>query len=170
MRKLQPFFFENKFKQIIDNFRKGHGITCFSKTYKNALMWSHYADKHKGVCIGFDFQTEKIYENFLLFKVRYSTKIEPVSFFEKKELINFKWIYTKSKDWEYEEEIRAITYGKVGLQKFDINKVNEIYFGINSSSEDIQDINNILLTKKIKPRKISKLNMAKQQYKIEEDN
>ena len=29
------------------------GISCFSETPENILMWSHYADDHKGVCIGF---------------------------------------------------------------------------------------------------------------------
>lgn len=29
------------------------GICSFSKARKNQLMWSHYADEHKGVCIGF---------------------------------------------------------------------------------------------------------------------
>ncbi|MGD6731850.1 MAG: hypothetical protein ACPKMZ_12385 [Pleomorphochaeta sp.] len=27
-------------------------VCCFSKNYKNILMWSHYADSHKGICIG----------------------------------------------------------------------------------------------------------------------
>ena len=28
------------------------GVSCFSETRENNLMWSHYADGHKGVCIG----------------------------------------------------------------------------------------------------------------------
>lgn len=27
---------------------------CFSLSPKNILMWSHYGDKHKGICLGFD--------------------------------------------------------------------------------------------------------------------
>jgi hypothetical protein len=30
------------------------GVCSFSKTRKNLLMWSHYADEHKGFCIGFN--------------------------------------------------------------------------------------------------------------------
>ena len=29
------------------------GISCFSEKPDNILMWSHYADNHKGVCLGF---------------------------------------------------------------------------------------------------------------------
>ena len=29
------------------------GVSCFSETRESILMWSHYADEHKGVCIGF---------------------------------------------------------------------------------------------------------------------
>ena len=31
-----------------------HGITCFTKKNDNILMWSHYADSHRGICMGFD--------------------------------------------------------------------------------------------------------------------
>ena len=30
------------------------GICSFSRTRKNQLMWTHYADEHKGFCIGFN--------------------------------------------------------------------------------------------------------------------
>lgn len=30
------------------------GITCFSRDNDNILMWSHYANNHSGVCLGFD--------------------------------------------------------------------------------------------------------------------
>ena len=30
------------------------GITCFSRDNANILMWSHYANNHSGVCLGFD--------------------------------------------------------------------------------------------------------------------
>lgn len=29
------------------------GVCCFSKTYSNPLLWSHYGDQHKGLCIGY---------------------------------------------------------------------------------------------------------------------
>jgi hypothetical protein len=30
------------------------GIYCVSTNYDDVLMWSHYADSHKGICLEFD--------------------------------------------------------------------------------------------------------------------
>ena len=35
-----------------------YGIECFSRTWKSILMWSHYGDKHRGICLGFDVPDE----------------------------------------------------------------------------------------------------------------
>lgn len=29
------------------------GVCCFSTSYSNPLLWSHYGDQHKGLCIGY---------------------------------------------------------------------------------------------------------------------
>jgi hypothetical protein len=31
-----------------------YGVECFSRSWNNILMWSHYGDKHRGICLGFD--------------------------------------------------------------------------------------------------------------------
>ncbi len=31
-----------------------HGVICFSATWRNPRMWSHYAERHTGICLGFD--------------------------------------------------------------------------------------------------------------------
>ena len=33
---------------------KSTGLLCFSKSWKNPVQWSHYADRHRGFCLGFD--------------------------------------------------------------------------------------------------------------------
>ena len=30
------------------------GILCFSESWHDPVMWSHYADAHRGICLGFD--------------------------------------------------------------------------------------------------------------------
>ena len=30
------------------------GLLCFSFKWLNPLLWAHYADKHKEICLGFD--------------------------------------------------------------------------------------------------------------------
>src|SRR5436305_495874 len=30
------------------------GLLCFSERWDNPVLWSHYAEKHRGVCLGFE--------------------------------------------------------------------------------------------------------------------
>jgi hypothetical protein len=30
------------------------GLLCFSESWHNPVQWSHYADNHRGICLGFD--------------------------------------------------------------------------------------------------------------------
>jgi len=46
------------FQTILESIREGKqatGIACFSETPTNELMWAHYADEFRGVCIAYDF-------------------------------------------------------------------------------------------------------------------
>lgn len=45
--------------QEIDD--KRIGITCFSEKWNSMLMWSHYANDHKGYCIGFDEKKNEVF-------------------------------------------------------------------------------------------------------------
>ncbi len=31
-----------------------YGVLCFSRSWANPVFWSHYADKHKGIALGFE--------------------------------------------------------------------------------------------------------------------
>src|SRR5262245_9434016 len=39
------------FRQIAS---KQFGLMCFSDNWASPVMWAHYADKHNGLCLGFD--------------------------------------------------------------------------------------------------------------------
>lgn len=89
----------NSRNKIIDT----KGIICFSLNWKNPLLWGHYADKHNGICLGFDIPDR------MLQKIEYVEARQLVSFKSKdksdlgkfEKLLNLKFI-----DWEYEEEYR----------------------------------------------------------------
>jgi hypothetical protein len=59
-------------RQIIDyfkdNYDKDTGLLCFSQNWTSPVLWSHYADKHRGICLGFDIRED------LLKKVNYIEK------------------------------------------------------------------------------------------------
>lgn len=48
--------------------RYGRGILCLGTDYANPLLWSHYGDQHKGLCIGYSVP-ESAQDS--LFQVRY---------------------------------------------------------------------------------------------------
>jgi Protein of unknown function (DUF2971) len=42
------------FQAVINRLNGWCGVLCFSRDWQNALLWSHYADKHNGMCVGLD--------------------------------------------------------------------------------------------------------------------
>ena len=87
------------------------GLLCFSERWKNPVLWSHYADSHRGICLGFD-----IHSSLHPTKVQYVTKklrVDPdecgaphgIAIPEEVQELLF---VTKFTHWSYEEEVRAI--------------------------------------------------------------
>lgn len=83
-----------------------YGVLCFSKTWGNPVLWSHYADKHEGVCLGFDIP------DGLLQPVQYLDERIPLETLvgaagtvptEPGPLFHMKF-----KHWEYEDEMRRV--------------------------------------------------------------
>ncbi|MDX9859228.1 MAG: DUF2971 domain-containing protein [candidate division Zixibacteria bacterium] len=92
-------------------------IFSLSKTCDSPLMWSHYADRHRGVVIGFNeadnfFNQDIIYHNESSFPSDKFGKLLPMQYGKKKiELMDsFKRlpILYKSEDWIYEQEVRFV--------------------------------------------------------------
>lgn len=86
---------------------KNYGLLCFSKKWEEPLLWGHYADKHKGVAIGFEILKDEIFE------VEYSsepkrTKFELTNNREENEKLFLDLAKTKYEKWSYEEEHRIL--------------------------------------------------------------
>ncbi|MGR5129690.1 DUF2971 domain-containing protein [Photobacterium swingsii] len=78
------------------------GYLSLSKTDKNILMWSHYAQNHEGFVIGFD--ASHSYFDFGMTEVEYSDQRPYLNPLQGKQDASL--FYTKSTDWAYEQEIR----------------------------------------------------------------
>lgn len=84
-------------------------LLSVSEVSQNMLMWSHYADKHRGAVIGFDFdEIMRDGRGIKMYAVEYSEHRPRVNI-----LIGFdeavdKAIMTKSIDWSYEREFRTL--------------------------------------------------------------
>ena len=75
------------------------GLLCFSKTWKNPVLWGHYADRHRGLCLGFD--VPKTFE-----KINYVRLRLPIPDVIDEAFIK-RLLWTKSLYWQYEQEYRA---------------------------------------------------------------
>lgn len=89
-----------------DRLNQEKGLICFSRAWHNPLLWGHYADKHRGVCLGFDVADESV-ENVIYarrpMKITVSSKTGQPKLTAKG--IN-RLQRTKFMDWTYEDEVR----------------------------------------------------------------
>ena len=82
------------------------GLLCFSESWENSVQWSHYADRHRGICLGFDVADEQFKKvtyrksplRFDLHRFR-SDAVYAQDFSER-------LVSTKFDDWRYEKEWR----------------------------------------------------------------
>jgi hypothetical protein len=114
-------------------------VLCFSEDCDNLLLWAHYADSHKGMCV--EFNTEKVLEARHLSFCRVIYRENPEIACDP--LISL--FLTKSTHWEYEKEWRLLP--PIGTQAIlfeDAEIINAIYFGVKADLMEIRFIISIL--------------------------
>lgn len=137
-------------KRVINGVHKYYinlniGVYCLSEDPANILMWSHYADSHKGICLEFDIKRGSFFYNNLLpvqYKKRYP-KFE-LSDYQMESNMMFTMhqqaICTKSTLWQYEKEWRVIVDDGFGLKSFYRNDVTKVIFGAKVSDDDRESL------------------------------
>ncbi len=133
----KPDEFIKPFIEMYRNWLKHLGICCFTKGKENILLWSHYADSHRGVCLGFDYNLmEKIFPQFD--EVNYND--EPFYFDIKNPLDSVsRTALRKSSDWKYEDEIRFFMERSKNTD-FYKEALLEVNFGSRCSKRDMMNI------------------------------
>lgn len=130
---------KNGDEQIEKRMKEQFRIGCLVTDYKNRLMWSHYADAHKGFCIEYDFSgTDSYTLEHLPLPIVYSTD-RPQIFWKaaiektpenideaKKQLLI--GLLKKDKAWEYENEWRIMLPASDD-QFFKMPPITSIYLG-----------------------------------------
>lgn len=159
--------FDDCINQIRDKLGKQIGVECFTQSPTDILMWSYYADKHRGICVEYDFS--KLFStlsNSFLFPVFYSEN-RPLLNLEKlydpisKELIQngvvaelpniVRSLIIKSSEWEREKEWRIISLSikSDDDRKIKLPIISRIITGINISDENYRKIAEIANEKNI---------------------
>ena len=148
-----PKFFEN-WKSIVDN----SGVCSFSRENLNTLLWSHYADEHKGVCLKYQFRESYFlpdeFQFFAAGSVEYRDdpltewlKGAPLEMHEFVKGLVHKYLKTKSLAWAHEKEDRVIRR-KHGIFNFKVSEpfLNQVCFGLRTPKADIDLITNLART------------------------
>lgn len=82
------------------------GACCLSEVRDSILMWSHYANEHKGICIGFD-TSKSMFK--LAWQVEYLNEFPVVSRpSDSNDTLLKKTLLSKAACWAYEKEWRII--------------------------------------------------------------
>ncbi|USZ48452.1 DUF2971 domain-containing protein [Halomonas sp. DN3] len=121
------------------------GVLSLSEKYDDILMWSHYSQYHQGVVFGLAMEADL---GFFVTPIRidYKDSYEELNYLADPDKSTIDTLKIKSTQWGYESEIR-IYKNESGLHKINQNAIREIYFGINTIQEDIDEIRRICSSK-----------------------
>lgn len=120
---------------LVEKFGNLFYIGCLTTSPNNRLMWSHYADSHKGICIEYDFSS--FTTEITLLPVVYSQNRPQLPWkyvmdqtpdsIEKANRALFSVLFTKDEIWSYENEWRIIIQ-KANEQNIKV-PITAIYLG-----------------------------------------
>ncbi|MGL4310528.1 MAG: DUF2971 domain-containing protein [Paracoccaceae bacterium] len=143
-----------KYRRVFNNWRAkmmaDKVIICFSKSWENPVIWSHYADCHRGMCLGFEV------EDSILLHIAYQNRlIHPDEFVSEGKVTDPSKVLAlatvKFSHWSYENEARVFLrkaeceevlseVGEVHLVDFDkVGRLSQVVLGCNYE-HDMQDI------------------------------
>lgn len=84
---------------------KRYRVYCLCPDVQNSLMWAHYADSHRGVCLEFNVRNDVICGAL---QVQYSLDFPMTNQYSVEPAENLLPLLVKSKVWAYEQEWRLI--------------------------------------------------------------
>ncbi|HGJ5858644.1 MAG TPA: DUF2971 domain-containing protein [Arsenophonus nasoniae] len=160
-------------KQLIDakkQINDKKGLICLSKNWRSLLMWAHYADRHKGIVLGFEvkkgLEEEVKYETKLIDPPKNSSPDCINNFIDKLKVIKFT-------DWKYENEVRVfqklsgtecIKEGENYFRNFNEDFIlKEVILGQKCSLSEMQKCTLLKLSPEVE---ITKARIAFQDYKV----
>lgn len=127
---------------------KTFGVFSATTKNNNLLMWAHYANCHKGFCVGLN--SKMLFETVggTIGRVNYSDSFPLMPLFSQNANHMVAMLNTKSREWEYEDEFR-LTKGGASNAAFIIpsEAITEVVFGCNMPDNEKREIIEILDSK-----------------------
>jgi hypothetical protein len=151
---------EHAVLNTIASFKVDTGLLCFSRVWDNILLWSHYANCHTGICLGFDIPGEQPGTGYDM-EVDYQPNLlqirtpADVNY----DLLN-RMLRTKYEVWSYEQELRMFVRisdppDENGLQWFDFGPdldLKEVIIGVQCSQADNRATRDLIQSNPSAPR------------------
>ncbi len=132
----------------------------------NPVMWGHYGDSGKGVCIRIDISKIKFPKNIFRRNVMYKKDITPPAL-NRLDIPKFvtsnrkSFFFTKTRDWSYEKEYRVVSKEEEYLDIH--NAISEVIitslFGLTDSFKDNGGIRSTLYNSVLEPMIPNKINI-----------
>lgn len=151
-----PTFSESFNFYRIRSFVGNNTLTSDDRLVRNIIMWSHYADDHKGYCIKYRLSKHFIkksddgtFKHHYLRRICYVPQKEIVSV-NRSNMTTNELFTTKSNQWSREHEVRLVSYDSshngdfLQLKLDDCSKIEAIYFGYRCSDSDQRNIMSIV--------------------------
>lgn len=144
-----PYYDDNKQKLVQEEKQCGS-----MPEYCNELMWAHYADSHKGVCIKYHFpnsltQLADGKDGVMCYFKDVSYSSQDLHQYSGKDSINlYDAFFLKGEKWAYENELRLLLFdinGRPGFYSITAkNCIESVYFGLKCPQEHRDKIREIL--------------------------
>lgn len=138
------------------------------------LMWSHYAQNHTGICVQYNLPKSIMESDRELLTV---SNLSNVNYVDHGDVTQSMYLsqafFTKSKEWEYEDEVRLLHYDPTWNTPFKPIKlpqgsVKAVYFGLKCSDETKAKVRKALQYEnvdfyqiEVEPKDIYKLHASK---------
>lgn len=95
------------FRRVKERINSTHGVLCFSKSWKNPVLWGHYADKLRGVALGFEVTSPHLVP-VIYAKAPMKIGTDPKTGLPQLSEDHVDQLQrTKFEDWRYEDEMRV---------------------------------------------------------------
>lgn len=130
------------------------GVVSFSQCNDSILLWSHYAENHQGICLGFKtdgLQTMEMappVQSIPIFQIQYQNNLPPAFNGLVDHPIKLtEFLKVKHRQWRYEKEYRLIAlmeHIKTRSVKYNQEILGEIIFGVRTSESDKSVIKEIV--------------------------
>lgn len=114
------------------------GIASLCETWDNELMWAHYADEFRGICVSYSFDKllRGLPESCALSRIAYGDKpyhLHSTAFRQQDRARAI--LSTKSLRWSYEREWRLFAE-ETGRAHFNTDAVSSVYLGARMADGD----------------------------------